>query len=217
MGSISSVLSYTRIGDRFGAKVSDVKHDPGGGAIKTGEHFQPPNQDAVPLPDDYLLTVRVQRTGGEVVIGFIDPKQQQIAEQGEHRTYARDADGVEVVQVHLKKDGTAIISNDSGSITLSPDGTVESRNDTAVHTVSPSGSIRGENPSGFFELQDDGTVNINGATIDPAGNIETPANITAGGTISAPTIAADSSMTAAGKELVGHTHPAGSPNTGPNN
>lgn len=216
---ISRVLSYARIADRFGAKVSDVKHDPGGGAIETGEHFQAANQDAVPLPTDYALTVRVQRTGGEVVVGFIDPKQQQTAEPGEHRTYARDAEGLEVVQIYLKKDGTAVISNENGSVTLSPDGQIESRNDMAVHRISPSGSIRAANPSGFFELQDDGTVNINGATIDPAGNINTPTNITAGGTISAPTVAGGSSVTAAGKEMAGHTHPAGTPpgNTGPNN
>lgn len=218
MGLISKVLSYTRIADRFGAKVSDVKHDPGGGANETGEHFQAANQDAVPLPGDYLLTVSVQRTGGEVAVGFIDPKQEQTADPGEFRVYARDGDGAQIVQLHLKKDGTAVINNENGSITLKPDGEIESRNDTAIHVIRPSGAIRGSNPSGFFELQDDGTVNINGATIDPAGNIDTPTNITSGGTVSAPTVAGSSSVTAAGKELAGHIHPAGTPpgNTGPN-
>lgn len=202
MGLIAKVLSYTRIADRFGAKVSDVKHDPGGGANETGEHFQAANQDAVPLPGDYLLTVSVQRTGGEVVVGFIDPKQEQTAEPGEYRAYARDADGVQVVQLHLKKDGTAVLNN--------AEATVE---------MKPSGEVNTQNASGFYRLQDDGTVNINGATIDPAGNIETPTNITSGGTVSAPTVAGSSSVTAAGKELAGHDHPAGSPpgNTGPNN
>lgn len=202
MGLIAKVLSYTRIADRFGAKVSDVKHDPGGGANETGEHFQAANQDAVPLPGDYLLTVSVQRTGGEVVVGFIDPKQEQTAEPGEYRAYARDADGAQVVQLHLKKDGTAVLNN--------AEATVE---------MKPSGEVNTQNASGFYRLQDDGTVNINGATIDPAGNIETPTNITSGGTVSAPTVAGSSSVTAAGKELAGHDHPAGSPpgNTGHNN
>lgn len=201
MGLISKVLSYTRIADRFGAKVSDVKHDPGGGANETGEHFQAANQDAVPLPGDYLLTVSVQRTGGEVVVGFIDPKQEQTAEPGEYRAYARDADGAQVVQLHLKKDGTAVLNN--------AEATVE---------MKPSGEVNTQNASGFYKLQDDGTVNINGATIDPSGNIETPANVTSGGTVSAPTVAGSSSVTAAGKELAGHIHPAGTPpgNTGPN-
>lgn len=124
MGLIAKVLSYTRIADRFGAKVSDVKHDPGGGANETGEHFQAANQDAVPLPGDYLLTVSVQRTGGAVVAGFIDPKQEQTAEPGEYRAYARDADGAQVVQIHLKKDGTARMNNANGFIELQADGTV---------------------------------------------------------------------------------------------
>lgn len=201
MGLIAKVLSYTRIADRFGAKVSDVKHDPGGGANETGEHFQAANQDAVPLPGDYLLTVSVQRTGGEVVVGFIDPKQEQTAEPGEYRAYARDEDGTQVVQLHLKKDGTAVLNN--------AEATVE---------MKPSGEVNTQNGGGFYKLQDDGTVNINGATIDPSGNIDTPTNVTSGGTVSAPTVAGSSSVTAAGKELAGHVHPAGSPpgNTGPN-
>lgn len=200
MGLISQVLSYTRIEDRFGAKVSDVKHDPGGGANETGEHFQAANQDAVPLPNDYLLTVNVQRTGGEVVVGFIDPKQEQTAEPGEYRAYARNADGVQVVQIHLKKDGTAVLSN--------AEATVE---------IKPSGEVNTQNGAGFYKLQDDGTVNINGATIDPEGNIDTPTNVTSGGIVAAATVEAPS-VKADSKELAGHTHPAGTPpgNTGPN-
>lgn len=201
MGLISSVLSYTRVADRFGARVSDVKHNPGGGANETGEHFQAANQDAAPLPGDYLLTVSVQRTGGEAVVGFIDPNQEQTAEPGEYRAYARDANGAQVVQLHLKQDGTAVINNGAATV-----------------EVKPSGEVNTQNASGFYTLQDDGTVNINGVTINPAGNIETPTNITSGGTVSAPTVAGSSSVTAAGKELAGHIHPAGSPpgNTGPN-
>lgn len=178
-GLIGRVLSYTRIAERFGAKVSDVKLDPGGGANETGEHFQAANQDAVPLPGDYLVTVRVQRTGGQVVVGIIDPKQQQTAEPGEHRIYARDADGKQVVQLHMKKDGAA----------------------------------RMDNANGFIELQADGTVNINGFTIAPDGSAVSPVSVTA------PTINGTTSVQAAGKELVGHDHPAGTPpgNTGPNN
>jgi hypothetical protein len=219
VGLIAKVLSYTRVADRFGAKLSDVKYDPGGGANETGEHFQAANQDAVPLLGDYLLTVSVQRTGGEVVVGFIDPKQEQTAKQGEYRAYARNDDGAQVVQAHLKKDGTAVIDNENGLVALKPNGEIEIRNDTATHIIHPSGAIRGSNPSGFFELQDDGTVNINGATIDPAGNINTPTDVTSGGTVSAPTVVGSSNVTAAGKELAGHDHPAGSPpgNTGPNN
>lgn len=161
MGLISKVLSYTRIADRFGAKVSDVKHDPGGGANETGEHFQAANQDAVPLPGDYLLTVSVQRTGGQVVVGFIDPNQEQTAEPGEYRAYARDGDGVQVVQVHLKKDGAAVIDNENGSVTLNPDG-----------------SIVLSTPHGDNTFATDGSVAFSaGAQIDSAGDVLTAAGI----------------------------------------
>lgn len=195
MGLMSKVLAYTRIADRFGAAVSDVKHDPGGGANETGEHFQAANEDSVPLAGDYLVTVSVQRTGGEVAVGFIDPKQQQTAEPGEHRTYARDAAGAEVVQFHLRKDGSAVLSNSTGSITLFPDG-----------------RIIAANGGGSIDLTAGGTVDINGATIDASGNMTSP------GTVSAQNIVGSTSVIAAGKELAGHIHPAGTPpgNTGPN-
>ena len=196
MGMISRLLAYTRIADRFGAAVSDVKHDPGAGANETGEHFQTANTDAVPLPDDYLVTVNVQRTGGEVVVGFIDPQQQQTAQPGEHRAYSRDAQGQQVAHAYLRNDGTVILQNDRATV-----------------EIKPSGEVNTQNSAGFYKLQDDGTVNINGATIDPSGNITSP------GTVSAPTVEGTSGVTAAGLELAGHDHPAGTPpgNTGPNN
>jgi len=187
VGLISKVLSYTRIADRFGAKASDVKHDPGGGANETGEHFQAANQDAVPLPGDYLLTVSVQRTGGEVVVGFIDPNQEQTAEPGEYRAYARDGDGAQVVQLHLKKDGTAVLNN--------AEVTVE---------MKPSGEVNTQNASGFYKLLASGVVDINGFIINTDGSAESPVSVTA------PAIDGTSSVQAAGKELVDHTH-AGSP------
>lgn len=192
MGLISKLLSYTRIGDRNGAKVSDVKHDPGGGANQTGEHFQAANEDSVPLPGDYILTVNVQRTGGQVVVGFIDPNQQQTAAPGEHRQYARNASGEQVVQLHLKADGSAVLSNENASIELKP-----------------TGEVNTQNASGFYKLQDDGTVDINGFTIAPDGSAESPVSVTA------PTVAGSTSVTAAGKELAGHDHAINSGSSAP--
>lgn len=186
MGLISKVLSYVRIADRNGAKVSDVKHDPGGGANQTGEHFQGANEDSVPLPGDYLLTVNVQRTGGEVVIGFLDPKQQQTAEPGEHRQYARDAAGSEVVQLYLKKDGTAILSNATASTELKP-----------------SGEVNTQNASGFYTLLASGVVDINGFTIGTDGAATSPVSVTS------------PSVVAAGKELAGHDHAINSGSSAP--
>lgn len=183
MGLISKVLSYTRIADRFGAKVSDVKHDPGGGANETGEHFQAANQDAVPLPGDYLLTVSVQRTGGEVVVGFIDPKQEQTAEPGEYRAYARDANGAQVVQVHLKKDGTAVLNNANGAYTLNPDGSAVVTTPDGDNTFATDGSFTSS--TGARITSDGDFVTASGVSLDnhphnqgndSGGNSEQPTN-----------------------------------------
>ena len=161
MGLISKLLSYARIANRNGAAVSDVKHDPGGGENQTGEHFQPANTDSVPLPGDYLVTVSVQRTGGEVVVGFIDPKQQQNAQQGEHRTYARNAEGEQVVELHLKSDGSAVLHNADGSVLLNADGSIVLTTPHGVNTLATDGSV----------------AFSNGASINTAGDVLTAAGI----------------------------------------
>jgi hypothetical protein len=68
------------------------------------------------------------------------------------------------------------------------------------------GSATLSNGSGAITLTAGGTVDINGMTVDPSGNVATP------GSVSAPSMVAD------GKEIAGHAHLAGTPpgNTGPN-
>ena len=196
MGRIARLLSFVRsTADQ--SKVSDVKVDPGGGANVTAQHFAPAGDDAHPLPGDYAATVSAQRSGSEVAIGYLDPKSGQKAQPGDKRIYARNPeDGSTVVEVWLKNDGTATVYNAEASV-----------------EVSPGGSIKGSNSAGSFELQAGGNFVVNGVTIDTAGNITSPATITA------PTVVATTSATAAGKEMAGHTHPAGTPpgDTGPNN
>lgn len=90
-------------------------------------------------------------------------------------------------------------------IWLKSDGTITLVNDAASVTLAPSGAILGQNGAGAFELQPSGTFDINGVTIDAAGAMVVPA-----------------SLTLAGKELAGHTHPITSGSsapgpTGPNN
>lgn len=199
MGRIAKLLSFVRSAVK-GTKVSNVKVDPGGGANITAQHFSAPGDDSHPLPDDYVATMPVQRTGSEVAVGYLDPKSEQKAQPGDKRIYARDpADGSVVVEIWLKNDGTAVTSNANGSVTLSPDG-----------------SIKGTNSNGSFELQAGGNFVVNGVTIDTSGNITSPATITA------PTVVGSTSLTAAGKEMAGHNHAitggSSAPGpTGPNN
>lgn len=75
------------------------------------------------------------------------------------------------------------------------------------------GSVRTENASGYYELKPDGTVDANGTTIAPNGDITCPGKVTAQ-EIVAPSIKVN------GKELNNHSHPGVTPggaNTGPNN
>ena len=161
MGLIAKVLSFTR-SEAGAAKVSDVKMNPGGGANITGQHFSAPGDDSVPLAGDYLATSKAKRTGSESVVGYIDPNNDQKASSGEKRIYARDADGNLIVEFWLKNDGSAVLENEKGSVTLGADGSIEGKND-----------------SGGFELQTGGNFVVNNVTITPAGEITTPQKLTA--------------------------------------
>lgn len=121
---LGKVLSFIR-GTRNGAKLSDVKLDPGGGPNVTGEHFSAPGDDAYPLPGDYIITVDIQRSGGAAVVGYLDPKNDQKATAGEKRIYARSGDGASIVELWLKNTGEATLVNNSGYMTLKPSGEVE--------------------------------------------------------------------------------------------
>lgn len=179
MGRIAIILSFVRslAGE---AKVSDVKVDPGGGANITAQHFAPAGDDAHPLPDDYAATVPVQRTGSEVAVGYIDPKNEQKAQPGDKRIYARDPeDGRTVVEIWLKSTGEATTANENGSAVLSPDGGSTLTTPEATFHASEDGSIKGNNSAGSFELQAGGNFVVNGVTIDTSGNISTAGKLNA--------------------------------------
>lgn len=175
MGFLGRLLSFVRA-ERNGAKLSDVKIDLGGGEILTANYAQPSGEDSQPLPDDTAVVVRLPQSGRVLIVAMVESDAVQSANAGEKRLYARDAARGEVVQLWLKNDGTAVLSNDNGSFTLFPDG-----------------SQKGANESGYYELKSDGTMDINTATIDPEGNIKATS-------VHAPSIVAD------GKELTEHDH-----------
>ena len=222
MGVIGKLLAFVRA-PRNGANQSDIKLDTGGGDVLTATFAQGAGDDSVPLPGDYPVSVRIDRAGGLVVVGFVEPDATQTAQAGDRRMYARGANRAEVVQIWLKNDGTLLASNANGSYELRPngshkmispggsyelfaDGKQRLENDNGSHELRANGSQRSENSSGYIELQAGGTVNINGATIDPGGNIVATS-------VSAPSIKVD------GKELKNHTHSgvtAGGAQTGPN-
>jgi len=124
MGRVAKILSFIRSLSN-GAKVTDVKTDTGGGANITAQHFADAGDDAFPLETDYALTVDVNGSGNEAVVGYLDPINTPKATVGDKRIFARDAStGVVVVEVWLKSDSSAIISNENGTITLQADGEI---------------------------------------------------------------------------------------------
>lgn len=173
---------------RGDASLRRVRADTGGKYTITGDLYQPAGDDTAPRPDDWVAMVKGV-DGRHHVVGVLDPKNTNTAASGERRLYSRKADGSVAASVHLKKDGEVEVKNDAADFTVKPDGQVEMKNSAG----------------GFIRLLPDGSVSINGVTISLAGALVAPVSV------GAP------SVSAAGKELASHTHPAGTPNTGPNN
>ncbi len=196
---LGKLLSFIR-GTRNSAKLSDVKLDPGGGPNVTAEHFSAPGDDSYPLAGDYVVNVSIQRSGGSAVVGYLDPKNDQKAAAGEKRIYARKADGSSVVDLWLKNDGTAVLENANGKITLAADG-----------------SIKGENSNGDIELASNGNITLNGAAITITGDSIT---LTGATDINGATISTGGEVTTAGGvDLDTHVHggvtPGGGTTSGP--
>lgn len=207
MGRIAKLLSFVRV-TRNDAKISDVKIDPGGGSNITAEHFAPAGDDSFPLKTDYVVTNDIPRAGGEAAIGYVDPINTPKAQPGDKRIYARDANtGAVVVEIWLKNDGTAIISNYNGSNMLRPDGGSIITTPNSTFDAAADGSIKGNNGSGSFELLTNGNIDLNGVNIDPSGNVTIP-----------------TSLNLNGKEIAEHDHSQANDSggnteqdTGPNN
>ena len=211
MGRIAAILSFSRV-EQSGVKTSNVKIDTGGGYDITAQHYSASGDDSFPLETDFVAISSIPRRGGAIATGYLDPLNTPKAQKGDKRIYARDSSGVTVAEVWLKNDGSVLVENDNGSTLLRPDGGNITTTPNSTFDCKADGSIKGDNGSGSFELQAGGTIDLNGVTIDPSGNIITPTTVTAAA-VSAPSIKAD------GKELADHTHPAGTPpgDTGINN
>lgn len=124
MGRIAEVKSSTRVVDE-GAQVLDVAVDPGGQAQVTATHYADPGDDSRPLPGDSVALETSSGTGNAQATGYLDPKVTPVAGEGEKRIYARSAPGVVVASIHLKADGSIVVTNEAGgSIEMQPSGDV---------------------------------------------------------------------------------------------
>jgi hypothetical protein len=121
---IGKILSFSHT-EENGDGVSEVTIDPGGGANVSGINYSPMGDDSQPLPEDFAVAVPISGTGVNVFIGYVDPKNDQKSRAGEKRIYARNSRGALKVELWLKKDGSAVLSNDLGTVELKINGNVE--------------------------------------------------------------------------------------------
>lgn len=107
------------------ARFSDVEVDPGGGPIVKAQHASPAGDDSHPLASDYAVVVELPRTGGSVVLGYIDSFTAPEAEPGGKRIYSRaEGEGV-VASIYLAPSGTITLQNAAGArAVLNDDGTI---------------------------------------------------------------------------------------------
>ncbi len=197
MGRITRALS--NIGSRIKAVIDATD-------INEMEHLQPLGDDSRPLPQDDGWSDRTSQNGVDVYLGAFD-YDNKIAEPGEKRTYARNDNGEVVNHVYLKKDGAIIIANDSYSKTISPDGSWVETNGAYSKSVNADGSYTETNGAYTKTVDASGAMtqtgqvfNLNGFIINPDGSATSPVSV------GAPTLAAGSSLTVAGKEQSGHSH-----------
>ena len=175
--------------------VRDVLVNPTAGANVTAPRFGPPGDDSLPLPEDTAALISTRRRGGRAAVAFID-NTSPVADPGEKRIYARDANGAVVASLYLKKDGTVSITGPGASVVMAPDGTVQV-----------------VNAAGEAKLLPDGSWDANGVKSDILGNLTVPGNLVVGGSIGGGgvsmdggTLTADDIETTGGIALGTHTH-----------
>lgn len=171
---ISKIISFVRA-IRNGAKLSDTKNNPGGGALITSEHFADPGDDSHPLPIDYCAIMGIIRSGGSdgVAVGYADIINEKLSQPGEKRIYARDESGAEVGHIWLKNTGEIEITNGSGSFVMAPGGTV-TINSVVIGT---DGSITTPGDITANEVQTDGGIILGNHT---HGGVQTGGGSTGG-------------------------------------
>lgn len=169
MDIIAEVLSFEHVTDE-GVKTAQVKADGEGGAPLTFEHLGAPGDDGAPLPGDTVVAVVVPGSGHRVAVGYADTDNAGIALPGERRLYGRDAAGVVVCAIHLKRDGSIVVQNDNGDFTL----------DAAGALVANVTTLSVGNGAGSMTLDSAGTWNFNGLTISAAGELTNAAGIVLG-------------------------------------
>ncbi|MBK2258740.1 hypothetical protein [Francisella philomiragia] len=169
---LAKLLDFIRL-DKNNTKYSDCTIDTGGGNNLTAEHFADSGDDSHPLKNDYAVYVNIPRTGGKAVVGYIDPKNNQKAEAGDKRIYARNTDGEQVIEFWLKNNAEAVLENDKFTLTIKENGETSLKNEKADIVISESGDISFKNEKADITAKNDGNITLNNADADIKVNADT--------------------------------------------
>jgi len=112
MGRIAYVIS-TEPNTSDGESTMDVKVDLGGGDEALIPMYLPPGDDSRPVSGDYAILVDHPGDARYSCIGFIDAETPSETEDGERLIYSRDSSGARAGYIHLKRDATVTILDDS--------------------------------------------------------------------------------------------------------
>lgn len=114
--------------------------EPDGGAMN---HYGPPGDDSPPLIGDWALCVPEDGRSENLTAVAYSDETTRVAEPGEVRRYARNAETGKIVsEIHLKGDGEIKIAQASGpSVVIAPDGEITLSSGPATVTIATDGEI----------------------------------------------------------------------------
>jgi hypothetical protein len=122
-GSLGEVVEFVRVITN-GQQTPEAKIDLGADDAATAGHFSAVGDDSYPLLGDLVYLGDGTGAGSAEILGYQDPTTLPKATAGEKRIYSRSGPGVVACEVHLKSDGTVVVSNTLGRLELLPDGNV---------------------------------------------------------------------------------------------
>lgn len=112
IGTVAHVVDDSE-GDDKVVNVEAVISDPDS---MEGHQGTPSGIDSKPQEGDYAVGVQLPGSSQWAIIGYMDPKNQSLVEEGEIRIYSRDSGGNAAIEFILKSDGTAEMGGDADNV-----------------------------------------------------------------------------------------------------
>lgn len=112
IGTVARIVDESEGNDKV-VNVEAVISDPD--SIQ-GNQGTPSGIDSKPQAGDYAVGVQLPGSSQWAIIGYLDPKNQSLVENGEIRVYSRDGSGNEAIGFHFKNDGTVEMGASSDNL-----------------------------------------------------------------------------------------------------